>query len=98
MRPPGTSIGPFINFAPFCVAFAVAPSRLAGAWLRRGMRYGVSEEFGSQPAEYFATVYDVHTTLLHLLGIDHTRLTIYHNGIQRLLTDVLGQIVREILA
>ena len=42
--------------------------------------------------------YDLHATALHLLGIDHTRLTYYHNGIQRRLTDVHGHVIPEILA
>ena len=44
------------------------------------------------------TVYDVHATILHLLGIDHERLTVRHNGIDRRLTDVHGHVIREILA
>ena len=42
--------------------------------------------------------YDLHATALHLLGIDHTQLTYYHNGIQRRLTDVHGHVIPEILA
>ena len=44
------------------------------------------------------TTYDLHATLLHLLGIDHERLTFYHNGIQRRLTNVHGHVVKSILA
>jgi hypothetical protein len=44
------------------------------------------------------TIYDLHATILHLLGIDHTKLTFYHNGIQRRLTDVHGHIIAPILA
>ena len=44
------------------------------------------------------TIYDFHATLLHLLGIDHTQLTYYHNGIRRRLTDVHGEVVEGILA
>jgi hypothetical protein len=43
-------------------------------------------------------VHDFHATILHLLGVDHTRLTFYHNGIQRRLTNVHGHVLREILA
>jgi hypothetical protein len=71
---------------------------LAGAGLKRGFRYGVSDEFGYQPTEDATTVYDFHATILHLFGLDHTRLTFYHNGIQRRLTDVHGQVIREVLA
>jgi hypothetical protein len=44
------------------------------------------------------TVYDLHATLLHLLGLDHERLSFYHNGIERRLTDVHGEVIRPILA
>jgi hypothetical protein len=42
-------------------------------------------------------VYDIHATILHLLGIDHTRLTVRHNGIDRKLTDVHGQIIKDLI-
>jgi len=42
--------------------------------------------------------YDLHATALHLLGIDHTRLTFYHNGIQRRLTDVHGHVIQDIIS
>jgi hypothetical protein len=71
---------------------------MAGAGLKKGRAYGASDEFGYQPAEHPITVYDFHATILHLLGIDHTQLTYYHNGIQRRLTDVHGQVIRDILA
>jgi hypothetical protein len=71
---------------------------MAGAGLKKGIRYGVSDEVGYQVAENPVTVYDFHATILHLLGLDHTRLTYYHSGIQRRLTDVHGHVVREILA
>jgi hypothetical protein len=71
---------------------------LAGAGLKHGMAYGASDEVGYLPAEQPATVYDFHATILHLLGIDHTRLTFYHNGIQRRLTDVHGHVLQGVLA
>ena len=71
---------------------------MAGAGLRSGYHHGVSDEVGYQPAEKPVTVYDFHATLLHLLGIDHKRLTYYHNGLDRRLTDVHGHVVREVLA
>ena len=49
-------------------------------------------------AEDPVSVYDFHATVLHLLGLDHTRLTYYHNGIQRRLTDVHGEVVQGLLA
>ena len=48
--------------------------------------------------EGIATVYDFHATILHLLGLDHERLTFYHNGTERRLTDVHGHVIREVLA
>ena len=71
---------------------------MAGAGLKRGIAYGATDEVGYQVAEDPVTVYDFHATLLHLLGIDHTRLTFYHNGIQRRLTDVHGAVITEVLA
>jgi hypothetical protein len=71
---------------------------MAGAGLRPGISYGASDEVGYNVAEGPVTIPDFHATLLHLLGIDHTRLTYYHNGIQRRLTDVHGEVVSEVLA
>jgi hypothetical protein len=71
---------------------------LAGAGLKRGFAYGSSDEFGYKPAENPVTIYDFHATILRLLGFDHKRLTYYHNGIQRRLTDVHGEAVEDILA
>jgi uncharacterized protein (DUF1501 family) len=70
---------------------------MAGAGLKPGFSYGSSDEIGYNVAENPVTIYDFHATVLHLLGIDHTRLTYYHNGIQRRLTDVHGEVVRGIL-
>lgn len=56
---------------------------------------GVSDEIGYKPAENPVTVYDYHAAALHLLGIDHKRLSYYHNGIERHLTDVHGHVVEE---
>ena len=55
-------------------------------------------ELGYNIAENPVTIPDFHATVLHLLGIDHTRLTYYHNGIQRRLTDVHGEVVPGVLA
>lgn len=71
---------------------------LAGAGLKPGFAYGASDEIGYKVAENEVTIYDFHATLLHLLGIDHLQLTYYHNGIQRRLTDVHGEVVGDILA
>ncbi|HXY37161.1 MAG TPA: DUF1501 domain-containing protein [Planctomycetaceae bacterium] len=73
---------------------------LAGGGIRGGTTYGPSDEWGYKPADRNrpTTCHDVHATLLHLLGIDHERLTVLHNGINRRLTDVEGTVIRELLA
>jgi uncharacterized protein (DUF1501 family) len=71
---------------------------LAGAGIKPGVAHGQSDEFSYQAAEDKTTGYDLHATILHLLGIDHTRLTFRHNGIDRRLTDVHGELIREVLA
>ena len=71
---------------------------LAGAGIKAGTSYGQSDEWGYQAAEGKTYCYDFHATVLHLLGIDHKRLIYRQNGIDRRLTDVHGQVVREILA
>jgi Protein of unknown function (DUF1501) len=71
---------------------------MAGAGLKPGFAYGASDELGNKPAENEVTVHDLHATALHLLGLDHEKLTFYHNGIRRRLTDVHGHVVGGILA
>lgn len=71
---------------------------LAGAGLKPGYSHGKTDDFGFLVAENPTSIYDLHATILHLLGIDHTRLTFYHNGIRRRLTDVHGHVVNAILA
>ncbi len=73
-------------------------SWLAGAGLKPGTAYGATDPFGHQAVENPVSLYDFHATILHLLGIDHQRLTYYHNGIQRRLTDVHGHVIQDILA
>jgi hypothetical protein len=71
---------------------------LAGAGVKAPFSYGATDEFGYKAVDRVATIYDFHATLLHLLGLDHERLSIYHNGIERRLTDVHGHVLKEILA
>jgi hypothetical protein len=71
---------------------------LGGAGVRRGYAHGASDEVGYFVADDPVTTYDLHATILHLLGIDHKRLTFYHNGIERRLTDVHGDVVEGILS
>ena len=70
---------------------------MAGAGVKAGSAYGTSDEVGYRPADNPVSVYDLHATVLHLLGLDHKRLTFYHNGIQRRLTDVHGEVVAGLL-
>ena len=71
---------------------------LTGAGVKQGMSYGESDEFGFKAAVNPKTVYDFNATLLHLMGLDHERLTFYHNGIERRLTHVHGHVIEAMLA
>jgi hypothetical protein len=71
---------------------------LAGGGIKGGVSYGASDEWSYKVADKPVYCYDVHATVLRLLGIDHTRLTYRHNGIDRRLTDVHGQVIQELLA
>ncbi len=71
---------------------------LAGAGVKAGFSHGATDEFGHAAVEGVSTIYDLHATILHILGLDHERLTFYHNGIHRRLTDVHGSVIRPILA
>ena len=57
-----------------------------------------TDEFSYNAAENVSTVYDFHATILHLLGLNQKRLTYYHNGFERRLTDVHGRVIKEILS
>ena len=71
---------------------------LAGAGIKGGSRHGESDEFSYESVIDTTYCYDLHATVLHLMGIDHERLTFRHNGIDRRLTDVHGHVVDKILA
>ncbi len=71
---------------------------LAGAGIKGGSSLGQSDPWSWVAAEGQTFCYDLHATILHLLGIDHHRLTFRHNGIDRRLTDVHGQVLHAILA
>ena len=71
---------------------------LAGAGVKRAFHHGATDEFGYKAVENVATIYDLHATILHLLGLDHTRLSFYNNGIERRLTDVHGHVITPVLA
>lgn len=71
---------------------------MAGGGVRGGMRYGATDEFGYHAVKDRCTIHDLHATLLHLLGLDHERLTYNHLGRDFRLTDVSGQVANKILA
>ncbi len=71
---------------------------MAGAGLKKGFHYGESDDIGFAIADKPTTIHDFHATVLHLMGIDHKKLTYYHNGIQRRLTDVHGHVIKGIIA
>ena len=71
---------------------------LGGAGIKRGVSYGMTDELGFKAVENVSSIHDLNATILHLLGLDHTRLTYPHNGIDRRLTDVHGHVLREILS
>jgi len=71
---------------------------LAGGGVKGGMTYGESDDFGFKATQNRMHIHDLHATLLHLLGIDHERLTYRHAGRDFRLTDVHGHVAKEILA
>ncbi|MBX7168720.1 MAG: DUF1501 domain-containing protein [Pirellulales bacterium] len=71
---------------------------LAGGGVRGGMTYGATDEFGFEAVENKVHVHDLHATILHLLGLDHTRLTYFHQGRDERLTDVYGNVVEAVIA
>ncbi len=71
---------------------------MAGAGLKPGMSYGQSDDWGYKTAEGKTYCYDLHATILHLMGIDHEKLSVRQNGIDRRLTDVHGHVIGDILA
>lgn len=94
-RMPSTQGGKGRDHNPYCFT-----TWLAGGGIRGGVTHGLSDEWGYKPADRSnpTQIYDIHATVLHLLGVDHTRLTYRHNGIDRRLTDVHGHVIRELLA
>lgn len=71
---------------------------LAGGGIKGGLAYGATDEFGWHSVDKRVHVHDLHATVLHLLGLDHTRLTYNYSGRDYRLTDVHGHVVEEILA
>ena len=71
---------------------------LAGGAVKGGLAHGTTDDFGLRAAEHPVHVHDLHATILHILGLDHERLTYFHEGRDQRLTDVEGQVVRDILS
>jgi hypothetical protein len=71
---------------------------MAGGGIKGGVHFGETDEIGWKAAQDRVSVHDLHATILHLLGIDHERLTYFHNGRRFRLTDVAGSIIKTILA
>ena len=71
---------------------------MTGAGVKPGVSHGVTDELGQKAVQDIHPLYDFNATILHLLGLDHERLTFEHNGIQRRLTNVEGHVIREVLA
>lgn len=94
-RMPSTQGGKGRDHNPFCFT-----NWLCGGGIRGGIVAGESDAWGYKPLDrrHPTEVYDIHATVLHLLGIDHTTLTFRNNGIDRRLTDVHGHVLTELLA
>jgi uncharacterized protein (DUF1501 family) len=71
---------------------------LAGGGVKRGFRYGATDDYGYYAAVDKMHIHDVHATLLHLLGLDHEQLTYRYAGRDFRLTDVAGEVATKILA
>jgi len=94
-RMPSSQGGKGRDHNPYCFT-----NWLCGGGICGGISFGPSDQWGYKPLDRDnpTQVYDIHATMLHLLGIDHTQLTVRYNGIDRRLTDVHGRVLHEILA
>ncbi len=94
-RMPSSQGGKGRDHNPYCFT-----NWLAGGGIKGGVTHGLSDQWGYKPLNRNkpTEVYDVHATILHLLGVDHERLTVRNNGIDRRLTDVHGHVIKEILS
>ena len=94
-RMPSSQGGKGRDHNPYCFT-----NWLCGAGIRGGLSFGPSDEWGYKPLDRNnpTQVYDLHATILKLLGIDHEKLTYRHNGIDRRLTDVHGHVIHDLLS
>jgi hypothetical protein len=93
-RMPSSQGGKGRDHNPYCFT-----NWLCGGGVKGGVSYGPSDRWGYKPLDRDnpTQVYDIHATVLHLLGIDHERLTVRHNGIDRRLTDVHGHVIHDLV-
>jgi len=98
----GDGIWPHADLPAWRVGARPQPARVHRLARRRRRQarfsYGATDEFGYRAEEHRTTIYDLHATILRLLGLDHERLSFYHNGIERRLTDVHGNVVEAVLS
>jgi uncharacterized protein (DUF1501 family) len=94
-RMPSSQAGKGRDHNPF-----VFTSWMCGGGVKGGVTCGESDQWGYKPLDRRnpTTMYDIHATMMRLLGIDHTRLTWRHNGADRRLTDVHGHVIEPIIA
>ncbi|MEK6247683.1 MAG: DUF1501 domain-containing protein [Planctomycetales bacterium] len=94
-RMPSSQAGTGRDHNPYCFT-----NWLCGGGIKGGISHGESDQWGYKPLDRSrpTQVYDIHATILRLLDIDHTRLSVRHNGIDRRLTDVHGHVIEEILS
>ena len=94
-RLPSSQRGIGRDHNPFCFT-----NWLCGGGVKGAISYGPSDDWGYKPLDrdHPTQVYDIHATIMHLLGIEHTQLTVRHNGIDRRLTDVHGHVIGDIIS
>ena len=71
---------------------------LMGAGVKKAYSYGESDEWGYKTVKNKMSIYDLNATILHMMGLDHERLSYYHNGLERRLTNVHGHVVKDVIA
>jgi hypothetical protein len=71
---------------------------MAGGGVRGGLAYGATDDFGFRAMHDKVHIHDLHATILHLMGLDHEKLTYRHGGRDYRLTDIAGNVVKPILA
>ena len=71
---------------------------MAGGGIKGGMSYGETDEFGMRAVKNRVHVHDLHATILHLMGLDHERLTFRYSGRDFRLTDVSGRVLHDLIA